>query len=110
MGSVPRLYRGVIGWVIPSVLVLGGWRVDARAADGPLDQGSAQAIAPVSPLAPVVVTATRSEVPLHQSPTSTTILTQEDIAASGALALDDVLRQIPGFNTFRRSSSLVTGR
>ena len=108
MGSVQRLYRQVIGWIIPLVLFIVGWRVDARAADGPQDRGSAQAIVPVSPLAPVVVTATRSEIPLQQSPTSTTILTQEDIAASGALALDDVLRQIPGFNTFRRSSSLVT--
>ena len=60
MGSVPRLYREIIGWIIPLVLCLVGWRVDARAADGPQDRGSAQAISPVSPLAPVVVTATRS--------------------------------------------------
>ena len=31
---------------------------------------------------------------------------QEQIDASGSLVVDDVLRQVPGFSTFRRSSSL----
>ena len=31
-----------------------------------------------------------------------------DIQASGQPVLDDILRPIPGFNTFRRSSSMVT--
>ena len=59
-------------------------------------------------LEPVVVTATRTEMKLKEVPASVTVLTREDIAQSGALAVDDLLRQIPGFNTFRRSSSLFT--
>ncbi len=59
-------------------------------------------------LEPVMVTATRTEMKVKEAPVSVTVLTKEEIAQSGALAVDDLLRQIPGFNTFRRSSSLVT--
>lgn len=59
-------------------------------------------------LEPIVVTATRSEMKVKEAPANVTVLTKEDIAQSGALVVDDLLRQIPGFNTFRRSSSLVT--
>ena len=37
-----------------------------------------------------------------------TELNAEQIAQSSQLVLDDMLRQVPGFNTFRRSSSIVT--
>jgi iron complex outermembrane receptor protein len=57
---------------------------------------------------PVVVTATRTEMKVKEVPASVTVLTKEEIAQSGAVAVDDLLRQIPGFNTFRRSSSLFT--
>ncbi len=39
-------------------------------------------------------------------PTSQYEISSEGIQASGSLAVDDVLRQVPGFSTFRRSSSL----
>jgi outer membrane receptor protein involved in Fe transport len=81
---------------------------DAADADAPQNATSTPPGSSVSRLAPVVVTATRSEIPPQQAPTTITILTQEDITESGTLAVDDLLRQIPGFNTFRRSSSLVT--
>src|SRR5262249_54228972 len=68
----------------------------------------AQSQPPLPQLPPIVVTATRTEMPEQEVPASVTILTQEGIAQSSALAVDDLLRQIPGFNTFRRSSSLVT--
>jgi len=55
-----------------------------------------------------VVTATRTEMPEGEVPASVTVLTRDGIAQSGAVVMDDLLRQIPGFNTFRRSSSLVT--
>jgi len=77
-------------------------------------EGATEAIAPVqSPeqpfeLEPIVVTATRTEMPEGEVPASVTVLTRDDIAQSGAVVMDDLLRQIPGFNTFRRSSSLVT--
>lgn len=39
-------------------------------------------------------------------PTSQYNITAETIEQAGSLVLDDVLRQVPGFSTFRRSSSL----
>src|SRR5262249_32093083 len=59
-------------------------------------------------LEPVVVTVTRTEPPAGQAPASVTVLTREDISLSPSVTLDDLLRQVPGFSLFRRSSSLVT--
>ncbi|MEA2204894.1 MAG: iron complex outerrane recepter protein [Blastocatellia bacterium] len=42
------------------------------------------------------------------TPTSQFALSHEKVAVSGALTLDDVLRQVPGFSLFRRSGSLAT--
>src|SRR5215471_6708955 len=39
-------------------------------------------------------------------PTSEYAITSEAIRQAGSLVVDDVLRQVPGFSTFRRSSSL----
>jgi outer membrane receptor protein involved in Fe transport len=53
----------------------------------------------------VSVTATRIESPLRDTP-STVIIDRDAIQNSGALALDDTLRQVPGFTLFRRSGSI----
>ena len=55
----------------------------------------------------VVVSATRSEMKLSDVPGSAVELSPEDINANAGLTLDDVLRQVPGFSLFRRSSSRV---
>jgi len=55
----------------------------------------------------IVVTAARTPTRLTNSPVSTIQLTKDDLQATPALALDDVLRQIPGFSLFRRSSSRI---
>jgi outer membrane cobalamin receptor len=52
----------------------------------------------------VVVTADRGEARLP-SAASATVLTAAELANSAAGALDDVLRQTPGFTLFRRASS-----
>src|SRR5208282_2544036 len=39
-------------------------------------------------------------------PTSEYAIPAEQIEVAGSLVLDDVLREVPGFSTFRRSSSL----
>jgi len=52
----------------------------------------------------VVVTADRGEARLP-SASSATVITAAELANSAAGALDDVLRQTPGFTLFRRSSS-----
>lgn len=55
----------------------------------------------------VVVSATRSEMKLSEIPGSAVELSPEDIDANAGLTLDDVLRQVPGFELYRRSSSRV---
>ncbi|HWQ70492.1 MAG TPA: TonB-dependent receptor, partial [Patescibacteria group bacterium] len=45
---------------------------------------------------------------LRDVPANVTVITREDIEQSPARTVDDLLRQIPGFSLFRRSSSLVT--
>ena len=55
----------------------------------------------------IVVSATRSEMKLSEVPGSAVELSPEDISANAGLTLDDVLRQVPGFSLFRRSSSRV---
>jgi len=59
-------------------------------------------------LEPVVVSASRLEQRLRDVPTNVTVLTREQIERSAARTVDDLLRQVPGFSLFRRSSSLVT--
>lgn len=80
------------------VLVVGF--VEAAWAQPPGDQ-------PVQ-LEPVVVTAGRVEQRLSEAPASVTVLTEKEIQSSAAQTTDDLLRQVPGFSLFRRSSSLVT--
>ena len=58
-------------------------------------------------LPPMVVSAGRVEQRLSDVPTHTTVLTREDIERSSAQTVDDLLREVPGFSLFRRSSSLV---
>ncbi|MCU1270517.1 MAG: TonB-dependent receptor [Acidobacteriaceae bacterium] len=55
----------------------------------------------------VVVSATRTELKLSEVPGSAVELSPEDLSANAGLTLDDVLRQVPGFSLFRRSSSRV---
>lgn len=62
----------------------------------------------VVPLEPVVVSASRIEQKLRDVPANVTVITREEIQQSPARTVDDLLRQIPGFSLFRRSSSLVT--
>ncbi len=59
-------------------------------------------------LEPVVVSAGRVEQRLSDVPANVTVITREEIKQSPARSVDDLLRQIPGFSLFRRSSSLVT--
>ena len=52
----------------------------------------------------IVITAQDERIP--STPTSQFALNQREIETSGALTIDDVLRQVPGFSLFRRSGSL----
>src|SRR6476646_3560068 len=55
----------------------------------------------------IVVTANRVGTPLADVPSSVSRLSLSQIAGSPYLQLDDILRQVPGFFLFRRTSSLV---
>ena len=55
----------------------------------------------------VIVSATRTEMKLSDVPGGAVQLSTEDIAANPAQNTDDILRQVPGFSLFRRSSSRV---
>lgn len=62
---------------------------------------------PAIRLDPVVVTVTRTEQRAGDAPADVTVLTRQDIDRSPSQTLDDLLRQVPGFSLFRRTSSLV---
>src|SRR5881296_2667907 len=82
--------------------------LDLTTATAQSETSSVIAQEPPFELEPVVVTATRTEQKVGQSTANVTVLKKDEIANSPAYVVDDLLRQIPGFNTFRRSSSLVT--
>jgi len=63
-------------------------------------------LAPAQLLEQVTVTASRTEQRLGDTPASVNVLHSEDIEMSPAVVADDVLRKIPTFSLFRRTSSL----
>jgi outer membrane receptor protein involved in Fe transport len=65
-------------------------------------------VAPAAVTEAVTVTATRSERRTGDVPASVNLLLREDIRQSPAMVADDVLRQIPTFSLFRRTSSLAS--
>ncbi|HXH83322.1 MAG TPA: TonB-dependent receptor, partial [Candidatus Tectomicrobia bacterium] len=79
----------------------------AAAQEASAPPAAAQEPEPPVRLAPVVVTPSRLEQRADQAPASVTVVTQEDIRESASQTVDDLLRQVPGFSLFRRSSSLV---
>ncbi|HET6959310.1 MAG TPA: TonB-dependent receptor [Vicinamibacterales bacterium] len=64
-------------------------------------------VQPAGLLETVTVTPSRTEQRLGDVPASVSLVTSEQIDASPALLADDVLKQIPSFSLFRRTSSLV---
>jgi len=55
----------------------------------------------------VTVTANRTGVRLVENATSVTVLSAPDLQATAAFRVDDILRQVPGFSLFRRTTSRV---
>ena len=77
------------------------FRVEVPAtASGPLQIR----LEPASVIERIVVTASDERIPA--TPASQFAVNQREINLSGALAIDDVLRQVPGFSLFRRSGGL----
>src|SRR2546426_2416471 len=61
---------------------------------------------PATVLEEVTVTASRTDQRLGDVPASVSVLSSEEIRQSPAVVADDVLRRIPTFSLFRRTSSL----
>ncbi|MBI1873694.1 MAG: TonB-dependent receptor [Acidobacteria bacterium] len=82
----------------------GGFAIKEQpiSAPGPLEI----VLSPATVLEMVTVTPTRSEQRLGDVPASSSVLQAEEIRRSPAVVADDVLRQIPTFSLFRRTSSL----
>ncbi len=80
------------------------WRRD-------LGAGASQAVevvlVPAGLLETVTVTPARSEVRLGDVPASMSVLSRQDIRQSPAVLADDVLRRLPSFSLFRRTSSIA---
>jgi outer membrane receptor protein involved in Fe transport len=53
----------------------------------------------------VTVTAARTETRLAETAASVVVLGEGELESAAALTVDDVLRQVPGFQLFRRTSS-----
>ncbi len=60
--------------------------------------------APVESLPPMVVTATRTEVPLNQLTTSLTVITSEEIRERQSELVSEVLRDVAGVNVVQTGS------
>ena len=69
--------------------------------------GSTIQLAPSTANEQVTVTAYRTPLGSLESPATTRILTQEALSTSAAVTADGQIRQLPGVELFRRSSSLV---
>lgn len=53
----------------------------------------------------VVITASKREQKLNEAPAAITVITEEDIAASGAQSIAELLRIVPGFDVWSASNS-----
>jgi iron complex outermembrane receptor protein len=56
---------------------------------------------------PIVISATKSEQPITESPSSISVITSEDIRRSSATNIADLLRRVPGIDVLRISPSDV---
>ena len=89
------------------VVRAGGFAENARRVTGAAGVRELEVVLmPATLLENVTVTATRTEERLGNIPVSMSVITGEDIKRSPAVVADDVLRQVPTFSLFRRTSSL----
>jgi outer membrane receptor protein involved in Fe transport len=82
--------------------------VDQEWSSGATAESLTFVLQPAGASEQIVVSATRTQMKLSDLPGSAVALSTEDLQANPALTLDDLLRQVPGFTLFRRSSSRVS--
>ncbi|MGH9503949.1 MAG: TonB-dependent receptor [Terriglobales bacterium] len=93
-------------WAESGVLKISAPGFQARSLDWRVGANSLRIVLlPATAAEQVVVTANRTGVRVVESATSVTVLSAPDLAATAAFRTDDVLRQVPGFSLFRRTTS-----
>jgi outer membrane receptor protein involved in Fe transport len=80
-----------------------GSRSIGPAAEVPFDVTLEPSVRPET----VTITPARAALRIDEQPSSVSILDARDVSQAAAQTIDDLLRQVPGFSLFRRSSSLV---
>jgi outer membrane receptor protein involved in Fe transport len=98
--------RDTIGTI--TVGAVGFATVDQEWLSGATAESLTFVLQPAGKNEQIVVSATRTQMKLSDLPGSAVALSTEDLQANPALTLDDLLRQVPGFTLFRRSSSRVS--
>jgi len=117
-GNLDRTAAGSTEQVVVPDLPMGVYKVRVSAAGFETQELTADLTAQVEQALTVtlkvagiteqlVVTVTRSEQRVADVPASVSIVSQEDILRSAAVVADDVLRQVPSFSLFRRTSSIA---
>ncbi len=81
-------------------------RATVRDAAGAPDYLLRISLQPVADLAQITVTASKVPLAAEASASSTVSVPQSQLQMTAAATLDDKLRQVPGFELFRRTSSL----
>ncbi len=91
-----------------SVQAEGFGRFERTWKEGEWDGGELRVVlSPPSLSERVTVTASRAETRLGETAASVVVLSSEELEATAALTPDDALRQVPGFQLFRRTGSRV---
>jgi len=84
-----------------------GFEESRRTLAGPATrEGLEVVLAPAGVTDAVTVTPTRSEQRMGDVPASVSVISRDDIRRSAAVLPDDLLRSLPTFSLFRRSSSI----
>jgi outer membrane receptor for ferrienterochelin and colicins len=92
---------------ITLVVRAGGFAEQTQRVPSASRNGEIQVVLePARLLETVTVTASRSEQRVMDVPASVNVITSEEIRQSPAVVADDVLRQVPTFTRYRRTSSL----
>lgn len=71
------------------------------------ERGEQSATVDASPLEEVLVQATRSELAVLDVPVNVSVLSPTDVEEFAAKTVDEILRQLPGFNLLRAADSIA---
>jgi outer membrane receptor protein involved in Fe transport len=98
-------FKGAIGAGTLTIEVPGFAAFSQRFSEAALQPNLEIVLRPASIREQVSVTATRTETPLAATAASVHLLSSAELSTTAALTIDDALRQLPGFQLFRRSGS-----